>query len=74
MLPLVQVGTLDKESVLREQAKEAFCAKRSKDLSQQEFYLDINGFFYRRESYGNPQLIVQTLIREVTKENDRENL
>ena len=69
---VIQGNPLDKENVLREQAKDAFCTKQSPGTyrNKQEFFLDSNGILYKRKANGKHQLIVpETLISEVIKEN-----
>jgi len=68
----VQGGTLDKEDVLREQAKDAFCLKQKPGTyeSKKEFFLDDDGVLYRQRSSGDYQFIVpETLVCEVIKQN-----
>ena len=47
---VVQGGTLEKEDVLREQAKDMFCLKQSPGnyASRKEFFRDYDGDVYRR--------------------------
>jgi len=47
---ILQGGTLDKENVLREQAKEAFCHKQTPCTydSKRDFFLENYGDLYRR--------------------------
>jgi len=65
---VVQGGTLGKEDVLREQAKDTFCLKQSPGTyaSRKEFFQDDDGVLYRRRLKGEPQMIVpETLVHEV---------
>ena len=69
---IIQGGTLDKEDVLREQVKDAFCLKQNPGTyeSKKEFFLDDDGVLYKRRSSGDHQLIVpETLVREVINQN-----
>ena len=69
---IAQGGTLDKEEVLREQAKDEFCLKQAPGTygSRKEFFLDEDGVLYRRRSKGEQQLIVPaTLVPEVIRQN-----
>jgi hypothetical protein len=63
---------LDRENVLREQAKDAFCTKQTPGTyrSKQDFFLDDDGILYELRSDGKHQLVVrETLIAEVIKQN-----
>ena len=65
-------GTLSQESVLREQAKDKFCAKINPGnySSKCEFFRDDVGLVYRRKSNDKHQLLVpQALLHEVIREN-----
>ena len=65
-------SNLDRENVLREQAKDAFCARQKPGAyhSKSEFFLDDDAILYKRNSKGNHQLIVPaTLIHDVIRQN-----
>ena len=64
--------TLDRQNILREQKKDAFCNKQTPGSyrSRKEFFLDGHDILYRRRSNGNHQLAVAaTLVSEVIREN-----
>jgi hypothetical protein len=66
-------GTLGQESVLREQAKDKFCAKikPGKYFSKCEIFRDDVGLVYRRQPNDKHQLLVpQTLVHDVIRENN----
>ena len=64
-------GTLEKEDVLREHAKDAFCIRAQVPMAaKRNFFLDDDVVLYRRRSNGDLQLIVpETLVQEVIKQN-----
>ena len=65
-------NVLNKENVLREQEKDAFCIKQAPGTyrSKREFFVDDDNVLYRRKSNGNHQLVVpETLVQEVIKQN-----
>jgi len=65
---VVQGGTLEKEDVLREQAKDTFCLKRSPGTyaSRKEYFRDNEGVLYRRRPKAEPHMILPaTLVHEV---------
>jgi hypothetical protein len=59
---VTQGNALDRENVLKEQEKDAFCIKQAPGTynSRREF-LDDDGLLYRRRSRGNHQLVVPKL-------------
>jgi hypothetical protein len=64
--------SLDKEIVIREQAKDDFCRKQkpSSYSSKSEFFLDNEGAMYRRQPTDRHQLVIpRTLVQKVIKEN-----
>ena len=59
-------NALNKENVLREQEKDAFCIKQAPGTyhSKREFFVDDDNVLYRGKSNGNHQLVVpETLVR-----------
>jgi hypothetical protein len=65
-------NSLNRESVLQEQRKDAFCKKQTPRTHSRksEFFLDTRGILYRRQFNGKHQLVVpQTLVQGVIKEN-----
>ena len=68
---VIQENPLDKENVLREQAKDAFCTSlQEPSVVNRNFFLDSNGILYKRKANGKHQLIVPGTLRlEVIKEN-----
>jgi len=65
-------NALNKENVIREKEKDAFCIKQATGSyrSKREFFVDDDNVFYRRKSNGNHQLVVpETLVQEVIKQN-----
>jgi hypothetical protein len=63
--------TLDRENILKEQEKNAFCKKQTPGTyhSRKEFTLDSDGILYRRRLNGNHLVVPATLVKEVMKEN-----
>ena len=61
---VVQGGTLGKEYVLREQAKDTFCLKQSPGsyASRKEIFRDDDGVLYRNRPKGEPQMIVPATL------------
>ena len=69
---VAHANALDKENVLREQEKDAFCIKQAPGTyrSKREFFINDDNVLYRRMSNGNHQLVVpETLVHEVIKQN-----
>jgi hypothetical protein len=63
---------LNKEVVLREQEKGAFCMKQTPGTYniKREFFLDADGILYKRNSNDKHQLVVpQTLMQDVMRLN-----
>jgi hypothetical protein len=69
---VLRQSSLNRENILEEQGKDAFCVKQSPGTysSRSEFFLDESGILYRRQSNSKHQLVVpQALIHDVIKEN-----
>jgi hypothetical protein len=67
-----QGGSLDKENVLNEQARDAFCTRQAPGTycSKSEFFLDDDGILYKRSSNGKHQLLVPAILtHEVVRQN-----
>jgi len=63
---------LDRNSILREQAKDTFCTRQKPgDYSRKrEFFLDDEGIFYKRQPQGKHELVVpKILVHHIIKEN-----
>ena len=63
---------IDKETIIQEQSRDAFCTKQSPGSysSKNEFFLDEEGAMYRRQRNGNHQLVIpEVLIQDIIREN-----
>jgi len=63
---------LDRNNILREQEKDAFCVKQKPGIysSRREFFLDYESVMYRRQTGNKHQLVVpKTLIHHIIKVN-----
>jgi len=59
---------LDRNNILREQAKDAFCVKQKPGIVsfRREYFLDDEGVMYRRQTGNKHQLVVpKTLIHNI---------
>ena len=64
--------TLNKENVLSEQKKDAFCSKQKPGnyAERQEFSLEDDGSMYRHRSADKHQLVIpKTLVQDIIKDN-----
>ena len=63
---------LDRNNILREQAKDTFCTKQKPGYysSRREYFIDDKGVMYRRQPHGKHQLVVpESLVHHIIKEN-----
>ena len=63
---------IDKETIIQEQSRYAFCTKQSPGSysSKNEFFLDKEGAMYRRQRNGNHHLVLpEVLIQDIIREN-----
>jgi hypothetical protein len=61
-------NSLDKETVLQEQLRDAFCTKLPARILARENFLDDEKGLYRRRKNGNHQLVVpEVLIQDIRK-------
>jgi hypothetical protein len=69
---VIHEDILDRNNILREQAKDDFCVKQKPGIysSRREFFLDDKGVMYRRQIGNKHQLVVpKNLIHHIIKVN-----
>jgi len=69
---VIHKDILDRNNILREQAKDAFSVKQNPGIycSRREFFLDDEGVMYRRQTGNKHQLVVpKNLIHHIIKVN-----
>jgi hypothetical protein len=65
---VIHENILDRDNILREQAKDAFCVKQKPGIysNRREFFLDDEGVMYRRQTGNKHQLVVpKNLIHHI---------
>ena len=69
---VIHEDILDRNNILREQAKDAFCVKQKPGIysRRREYFLDDEGVMYRHQTGNKHQLVVpKTLINHIIKVN-----